>query len=106
MKDRYGDAMTAPSLSVCLEPFTGRTVNFTLEVRSLAGPEHARLLALGEKELNRIAASDGERAHLEIGAATSAGDGFPMAVACAQVRNTSHTGKNKLWWNKRRSAGR
>ena len=33
------------------------------------------------------AGADGERAHGELGAAVSAGDGFPMAVACAKVRN-------------------
>ena len=76
---------TAPILGVRVEPQSERTVDFTLEVSNAAGPAHARLMALGEEELNRIAATDGERAHGEQSAATSAGDGFPMAVTCARA---------------------
>ncbi|KAJ1456200.1 hypothetical protein M885DRAFT_179475 [Pelagophyceae sp. CCMP2097] len=52
---------------------------------SLAGLDHASLLALGEDELNHIAATDGARAHEACCASTSRGDGFPMALASAQV---------------------
>jgi CheY-like chemotaxis protein len=56
-----------------------------LTVRNKAGPDHADLVALGVVELNRIANTEGGRAHLERCAKTSTGDGFPMAASSARA---------------------
>jgi len=80
---KYGGDAEPPSVAVCVEPVEDGIVRLMLVVRNVAGPGHKRLLALGDEELNVIAATDGRRAHGAHGASTSAGDGFPMAVASA-----------------------
>mmetsp|Transcript_34176 Transcript_34176/g.119506 ORF Transcript_34176/g.119506 Transcript_34176/m.119506 type:complete len:961 (+) Transcript_34176:83-2965(+) len=80
---KYGGATEPPSVSMRVDPVEDGVVSMSFEVRNVAGPGHERLLALGDDKLNCIAATEGRRAHGTHGASTSAGDGFPMAVASA-----------------------
>jgi len=90
---KYGAAARPPSVAVRIEPVEDGIVSLSLVVRNFAGPDHARLLALGDGELNLIAATEGQRAHGAHGASSSAGDGFPMAVASAvSLGGTLHLG--------------
>ena len=82
---KYGGAAQPPNVQLQIDPVEHGVVSVRLAVRNAAGPGHAHLLDLGEDELNSIAARDGARAHGQLGAATSAGDGFPMAVASAKA---------------------
>ncbi|KAJ1446077.1 hypothetical protein M885DRAFT_547782 [Pelagophyceae sp. CCMP2097] len=82
---KYGDEASPPVLWLIVDDVAGDCVSLRLEVRSAAGVGHARLVALGEREFNRIAKAEGERAHTDLGASTSAGDGFPMACTCARA---------------------
>ncbi|KAJ1444839.1 hypothetical protein M885DRAFT_551810 [Pelagophyceae sp. CCMP2097] len=60
-------------------------VDVTVRLRNHGGPEHQRLLDLGEVELNRIAATPGLRAHASRHVTLSAGDGFPLAKLSAKA---------------------
>ena len=82
---KYGGADQPPNVALQIEPVESGVVSVSLTVRNAAGPGHAHLLNLGEAELNSIAARDGARAHGSLGASTSAGDGFPMAIASARA---------------------
>lgn len=85
---KYGAAEPPPSVELRVdgaEDAGSKSACVTLTVRNAAGPGHARLLALGDTGLNRVAASQGERAHGDHGANESAGDGFPMAVSSAHA---------------------
>ena len=82
---KYGDARHPPIVALGIEHVDDDIVSVTLTVRNAAGPDHSLLLALGDCELNEIAAREGARAHGQLGMSTSAGDGFPMAVASASA---------------------
>ena len=55
-------------------------------LHNTAGQGHARLLEIGEEELNRVAAAEGGRVEQTTPKtdAESWGEGFPMALACAR----------------------
>ena len=82
---KYGDAEQPPSVALRIEPIEDGVVSVSFTVRNAAGYGHAHLLEIGEAELNRIAAKEGARAHGQLGAPTSSGDGFPMAAASAKA---------------------
>jgi CheY-like chemotaxis protein len=72
-------------LRLVVDAAAGACVSLRLEVHNAAGVGHARLVGLGEREFNRIAKAEGERAHTDLGSSTSAGDGFPIACTCARL---------------------
>ena len=100
---KYGDAEQPPSVALGIEPVEDNVVSVSLTVRNAAGSGHLHLHA------HSIAAREGARAHGQLGASTSSGDGFPACVtpspgdvcaalllSCVKLETVAHFGAMEI----------
>ncbi|KAJ1449941.1 hypothetical protein M885DRAFT_622131 [Pelagophyceae sp. CCMP2097] len=94
---KYGSETVAPAFRVRVEyieaadsPKEGdsQICRVAIELHNAAGPRHAEFLALGEDEMNRLAATAGKthaRSVDGLAPMRFADEGFPMALECGSV---------------------
>jgi len=86
---KYGEEQTSPRFEICVENDGSGSAdeglcNVRVSLHNGAGPRHAELLALGDEELNRIAAAEGSSAHNTAPSSAGEGEGYPMSLTCAK----------------------